>query len=495
MKWLRHISDEAFALAGSMYFHMAAGMVANLLMARMLEPGEFGIIGQIYTGATFFSLLSLGIGQAAMLKVPVLLSQDREEEIAQVISLTILIGIGVPLASAAAYVAYKLGFCLTRPGDGYIYAVFLAYVLLNQIQLVLINTYIRGWKRFSLQSRGIVLNAAAGYAFLIFFAWLWGIRGALAGLIVQPLVFDLLVVRGVRLLPLRRCPAPLAKECLAAGLPLAASSAAGTLFFMADRLAITGALAPEAGRLLMGFHGIAVKLAEAAQRMTFVVFSVVMVRMQEARAGSEKPEADVLEILHRTSRPLAAWTPAATGLAVGCYQVMIAVFLAPYLPALTAMRHLSWAGVFVMMNIFPVMALMNRGRLWTQSLLSALPMAAALGADFLLLKAGFGLAELCLVTLVCSALLVLLMHAFAYRSLGDGSWLAEAARLYGPFLAAMAADYAGAALLGFFSFLPLHLPLVVASGLAAAWILNKEGLLAGIAFAKGRLRPRSRAEA
>jgi O-antigen/teichoic acid export membrane protein len=216
-------------------------------------------------------------------------------------------------------------------------------------------------------------------------AYLFGLRGAIAGFVIGALV-SLWTVR--RCAPFRPAlaEAPL-RKLLGVGIPLAMSSALTIALGTADRLVV----AAYGGAATLGLYAFGVSIAGLAASLAWVIRIVIFPDVYgSARASGAAPA--MREHLERTVLPFAYLFPPILGALALAMEPALALALPRYLPAADAARIFIFTAGASGITTLGAIGVVAVGKQHTLPKLSAIALCINLTCSMLALNFGVGLA-------------------------------------------------------------------------------------------------------
>jgi O-antigen/teichoic acid export membrane protein len=323
-------------------------LLRGLLLARILGPAAFGLWSQMKLALLFLPYTKLGTGEALLREVPFAEGGGdgvRAERIRRAVFAFDL------LVSGLIAAGFVLGLLSLREGTGDVReAWFLLAVVFLASQLYwFAQVRLRAEKRF-----GQVGRIVAGAAFLstvagVPAAWRFGLRGFLIACALAYLVAVLPPLGGPWSFPRPRWDAPVVREMIGIGWPIALSSALLLLLWNVDKLAVW-VLLPRAS---LGIYALGTYLSVPVLLVAEAVSVVLYPRLME-RYGATGDPAALAGYVTRPTRLLAYWCAPLLAVLFLCVHLPIVWLLPRYAPAVVPARILI-AALF-----FPLVARMSQ---------------------------------------------------------------------------------------------------------------------------------------
>jgi O-antigen/teichoic acid export membrane protein len=357
----------------------------GLLLAIILGPRAFGIWTLFRICMRYTPLASLGVQRGLELEIVQGRAHGGTEAIARCdTSARTALGWIISTAAATSLAALIASFIVTDPA----WRVALRAVSLGVVLeglWVYATTYLRArgeLRRYALLE---IANASVHLVAAVGMAYLFGLRGAIAGFVIGALV-SLWTVRNCAPFRPALANAPL-QRLLDIGIPLALSTALTIALGTADRLVVVA----YGGAATLGLYAFGVSIAGLAASLAWIIRTVIFPDVYgSARAAGAAPA--MREHLDRTVLPFAYLFPPILGALALLMEPAMALALPRYLPAAEAARvfiFTAGAGGITTLGAIGVIAV---GRQRALPVLSAIALCINLACSMLALHFGAGLA-------------------------------------------------------------------------------------------------------
>ncbi len=357
----------------------------GLLLAIVLGPRAFGIWTLFRIVMRYTPLSGLGVQRGLELEIVQERAIGTEAALARAEASTrTALGWIIATALAASLAALVASFIVTDPAWQLALRAVSLGVLLEELW-VFATTYLRALRELRRYAVLEIVNAALHLAAAVGLAFVFGLRGAVAGFVVGALA---------SLWTVRRC-APFRPELesvvlgrlLGVGLPLALSSALTIALSTADRLVV----AAYGGPATLGLYAFGVSIAGLAASLAWIIRTVIFPDVYgSARVAGAAPA--MREHLERTVLPFAALFPPTLGALALAMEPAIALALPRYLQAAPAARVFIFSAAASGITTLGAIGMVAVGRQRVLPVLSAVALCINLGCSMLALHLGLGLA-------------------------------------------------------------------------------------------------------
>jgi O-antigen/teichoic acid export membrane protein len=357
----------------------------GLLLAIVLGPRSFGIWTLFRIFMRYTPLSGLGVQRGLELEIVQqrALGDAQAVERSNVAARTTL-GWIIATALATSVAALVASFIVTDEAWRIALRAVALGVVLEELW-VYATTYLRALRELRRYALLEIANATLHLIAAVGMAYLFGLRGAIAGFVIGALA-SLWTVRNCA--PFRPALVRLQlRRLLDIGIPLALSSALTIALGTADRLVV----AAYAGAATLGLYAFGVSVAGLAASLAWVIRTVIFPDVYgSARIAGAAPA--MREHLDRTVLPFAYLFPPILGALALAMEPVMSHALPRYLPAAAAARIFIFsagAGGITTLGAIGVVAV---GRQRMLPVLSAVALCINLACSMAALEFGFGLA-------------------------------------------------------------------------------------------------------
>jgi len=388
----------------------------GLLLAIVLGPRAFGIWTLFRIFMRYTPLSGLGVQRGLELEIVQERAVGTEQALARAeLSARTTLGWIIATAIATSLAALLASFLVTDETWRLALRAVSLGVVLEELW-VYATTYLRALRELRRYALLEIANASVHLIAAVGMAYLFGLRGAIAGFVIGALV-SLWTVRGCA--PFRPARAGVAlRRLLGVGIPIALSSALTIALSTADRLVV----AAYGGAATLGLYAFGVSVAGLAASLAWIIRTVIFPDVYgSARLAGASPA--MREHLQRTVLPFACLFPPMLGVLALAMEPVMTLALPRYLPAAPAARvfiFTAGAGGITTLGAIGVVAV---GRQRALPILSAIALSINLACSMLALQFGMGLAAvaagavLAQATIAAGVLAILASQAEHERSL------------------------------------------------------------------------------
>lgn len=400
MSLKRTIARHTLMLSSSTYLYMMLAAVTNFIVAKILGPTSYGIISGIQVIVIFSTLSNFGFMQAAGIRIPALRVKNRNEDIQKVLRITFVMVV-VPASIIALIV---MGIAFYRKGNipaprFWAMMTLAVMIVLYQVQQMVINTHIRGWNRFDIQSKTLAITAIIINPLMIIMVVIFGIYGNFGAQVIHLVIFLFIISRFIPLKFGSGWSWDLWKDMFSIGLPLMLTAFLVTSTGNIDRFIILNVLAGEAAYTALGIYTIGVRVMQFLHGVNMVVYSVMLPRFQERYAESNHDKQSLCELVEGPS--LILTTVMSLGAAfsiIGC-QYLVYNWMDEYVEGILAMKLLGWTSALFASSILISMVLITIDRNWLRFTISLISLIIISGGNYLALKLDYGISGVAVATL------------------------------------------------------------------------------------------------
>ena len=357
----------------------------GLLLAIVLGPRAFGIWTLFRIFMRYTPLSGLGVQRGLELEIVQERALGGAEAIARSeLSARTTLGWIIATAIATSLAALIASFVVTDPAWRIALRAVSLGVVLEELW-VYATTYLRALRELRRYALLEIANATLHLVAAVTMAYLFGLRGAIAGFVIGALA-SLWTVRNCA--PFRPALAqPQLRRLLDVGIPLALSSALTIALGTADRLVV----AAYGGAAMLGLYAFGVSIAGLAASFAWIIRTVIFPDVYgNARVAGAAPA--MREHLDRTVLPFAYLFPPILGVLALAMEPAMALALPRYLPAAAAARVFIFAAAAGGVTTLGAIGVVATGRQRALPVLSGVALAINLACSMLALHYGLGLA-------------------------------------------------------------------------------------------------------
>ena len=357
----------------------------GLLLAIVLGPRAFGIWTLFRIFMRYTPLSGLGVQRGLELEIVQERALGSEEAIARSdLSARTTLGWIIATAIATSAAALFASFVVTDPAWRLALRAVSLGVLLEELW-VYATTYLRALRELRRYALLEIANATLHLVAAVSMAYLFGLRGAIAGYVIGALA-SLWTVRHCA--PFRPTLAKTQlRRLLEIGTPLALSSALTIALGTADRLVV----AAYGGAATLGLYAFGVSIAGLAASLAWIIRTVIFPDVYgSARVAGAAPA--MREHLDRTVLPFAYLFPPILGALALAMEPVMALALPRYLPAAPAARVFIFAAAAGGITTLGAIGVVATGRQRALPVLSAIALVVNVSCSMIALQLGAGLA-------------------------------------------------------------------------------------------------------
>ena len=337
----------------------------GLLLAIVLGPRAFGIWTLFRIFMRYTPLSGLGVQRGLELEIVQERALGSEEAIARSdLAARTTLGWIIATAIATSAAALAASFVVTDPTWRMALRAVSLGVVLEELW-VYATTYLRALRELRRYALLEIVNASLHLVAAVSMAYLFGLRGAIAGFVIGALA-SLWTVRNCA--PFRPALAkPQLRRLLDIGTPLALSSALTIALGTADRLVV----AAYGGAATLGLYAFGVSIAGLAASLAWIIRTVIFPDVYgSARVAGAAPA--MREHLDRTVLPFASLFPPILGALALAMEPVMALALPRYLPAAAAARVFIFAAAAGGITTLGAIGVVATGRQRALPMLSAI---------------------------------------------------------------------------------------------------------------------------
>lgn len=355
--------------------------VRSVLLALLLGPATFGS----------WALLRLGMQYATLGRIGILRGLEREllhphpggstSRIESPAATTL----GFILLVAAAVAAASVGVArITTNADHRVILYGLAAAVFADSIYAYALVCIRcrsGLRRYAFIETGTALLHVVLGAGL---AWVWGLAGACAGLIIASLTG---IAAGLRWSDLRPALSPeQLRRLFQVALPMTLTAGVGILMVSADRWIVAG----WGGTTMLGYYAIGASLTTAATGLAVVIRTVVF-RNVYGQTSSAGAAAALRSHLEQSVLPFGLMLPPLLGAAGIALGPLVAFGLPQYIPAIAPGRIFLLTGTAMGLVSLATLGAIAAGHQRRLPLYAGISLVLTASLSILALSSGFGL--------------------------------------------------------------------------------------------------------
>ncbi|HMI58284.1 MAG TPA: oligosaccharide flippase family protein [Gemmatimonadaceae bacterium] len=357
----------------------------GLLLAIVLGPRAFGIWTLFRIFMRYTPLSTLGVQRGLELEIVQERAIGSEEAIARsVLSARTTLGWIISTAVAISAVALIASFVVTDPAWQMALRAVSLGVLLEELW-VYATTYLRATRELRRYALLEIVNATLHLIAAVSMAYLFGLRGAIAGYVIGALA-SLWTVRNCAPSRPTLAKAQL-RRLLDIGIPLALSSALTIALGTADRLVV----AAYGGAATLGLYAFGVSIAGLAASLAWIIRTVIFPDVYgSARVAGAAPA--MREHLDHTVLPFAYLFPPILGALALAMEPTMALALPRYLPAAAAARVFIFSAAASGITTLGAIGVVATGRQRSLPMLSGVALIINVACSMTALHFGAGLA-------------------------------------------------------------------------------------------------------
>jgi O-antigen/teichoic acid export membrane protein len=362
---VRRASSDAMLLTAATYGAQGLTFAAGLIQKAILGPFLTGYWALFQTFWTFFSIAPLGVQHGAARQIPMARGRNDLRGAAATANTSATFSFGAISLVGAVVVAVALVFG-DRWSDTFRWGLVLLGVTaplryLGDMHEVIIQSV----KRFDVQSKTVVVQAALALTVQTLAVWLLGFYGLYVGVVAMVLGSFALWVKLGAITPAR--PAfrfsierEALRDVMRFGLPLMVYAQVWLLFQAVDSLIVAKALDVKQ----LGFYALAVSVTNYVMFMPKSIGAVLFPRMAERFA-----QTGTIESIHHYAadvQRLLAYllVPIAVGGGFLFLPVLIQHGLPSFIPAIEVVQIMVAASYFMALMSMPIKVLMTAGYRW-----------------------------------------------------------------------------------------------------------------------------------
>ena len=402
---------DAAALSGSLYLSQALYLIRGFLIAQLLGPSSYGVwsvFKSFFEGAPY---LGLGTQQAMLREVP--FSSGKGDETKKSIIIQTSLSWNILLTSIIMILIFIIS--STRFGSGYRIEIRLAGILfvLNAIHLFM-------WPKFKSEQKILllskymlsyaVLNTTFGLALLVFFK----LNGLLLGMILAQLILLTYLIRNNHISIHLHIDKTILIELFNVGFPI---MILWLLFFLmgnVDRFIIFLTL----GKTQTGFYSLAGFISSIVTYISYTITTVIFPRMMYVY-GKTGEKKYIEKYFEKPIAFLSVFVPIILCVIYINIGSIINLLLPQYLPGIGVLHILIIALFFSTICGLPVNLIIALNKQKKFMYITALIFLLSIILDFIIIRLGFGMNGVGLVTAFIFFLASLIANGYALKLLKD----------------------------------------------------------------------------
>ncbi len=435
----RHLSQNnseflrgLLTLTLSRYFVRGLSLLKGLVVARVLGPSLYGMLGILAVFMGYSAYADLGIFGGLTKTLPVHLSREEREEMARQegIGFTSVTLLTVLFAAVVMGVMWERGAVVKRALPA------LAFAMIAQQFFKYCTVLLRARSRFGETAFAWSFLQILDMLFVLALVFPLNLTGVFLGQGLAFTVAAAVIARRNRLVPRLILDPRFSAVLIRAGIPLVVSTLTFLLLQTVDRFLIVGFLSAEA----LGHYMIGVFCANFIYFIPQSLGYVLFPNFRERLAGLAEGERPPLRYIELPTRMLSYVLPPFTAMVFLGIPV-IGLLLPAYVPGLESARILVMGTFFLSLVTSITSFLIAADRHWSLMGVQVAAVLMDLGLNYFALRTGRGIEGVALATALSYVFYATASLALAYRYLRF-RWEAmtpRLGRLYAPYLYTLAA--------------------------------------------------------
>jgi O-antigen/teichoic acid export membrane protein len=426
----KKLLTDVILLFGNSLIGNFFGFLRALIIPKLFLPADYGL-WRLFGMILGYSVhLQCGTYRAMTREVPILLAEDKHEEIGKVrqsalwfsLSLGGVVGLGCIL------------YALIGPLPGGLtarVALMICGVVVVLEQLASYHQYnLRALADFATYTRRGVLGQIANFALVVVLAPFLGLIGLACGAVGSQAIGAFFLTRQS---PAARPGLDFAilKRLLKIGLPLFLSP----LLLLSLTSLCQVLIAWKLGLAANGYYGFGDALSQIVNTLPNNLAFALYPRML-GEFGKSKEPARVGRYITRASPLMALFMPLLLGVAMICLEPFITLWIPKYSPALPTVMILLAGAVFASQASLAVLVLSTLGKFWHTPAVQIIFLIINLGGSYVMLEMGGGIEAVAVVIALSNIIysLAMLLAAAYYSEMGKKAIFSLALRSLFPAL-------------------------------------------------------------
>jgi O-antigen/teichoic acid export membrane protein len=406
---------ESALLVGANIIQRAFGVLRGIIVARLLAPGDYGVLASILVASFYLQTLELGVGWGTSREIPLLRGRQKFAEVdrleREVFWWELLIGVVVGVGLLACML-------WARPGPASLGRAWLAlpFYVVAELLRNMLQCFLQAREEFARLRRSMVWQAALDLTLAVVLTWLWGLPGAVAGLVLSSaslVVYLMWDTRHTQLWVPARMEWPLFRVLVAAGLPLMLQNMLWINMTNVDKLVILSRLSTDS----LAFYSMAQTIA-ASVFLVAAGVSRVNGPMMVRRFGETADPATLYGMSYRTVIILAYGLP----VLVATMWLLGPTFFSIVLPKYKAsvplldLTGLTFYGMAITLGVSSLYVALGRQALNGFLLIIGMVLTAGLGLFFI--GIGWGVLGVAVASAISACAYVTAFLAIGLRMVG-----------------------------------------------------------------------------
>jgi len=428
----RYLRNVSFSVSASIISRLAGGL-SSFLIAKTLQPANFGVWLTMSLLVSYGALLSLGTIEALLKQLPFYKGQGDLSSVRRLEN--VVLGANVTMAAAAVAIGLVLSMFVRWPEVYSIIKPVRMMIVTAGLSLVSASFYYRFVARQDFKTAGILDAARALLSMLLVvgFAHLWGLNGAAAGFCLTEIaictssaILSSASHGRARIVIDFRSIAVL----IGVGLPITIFWWVFMVQSSVDRLVSVSLL----GKTPTGYYGLGISIVSMAALLPQSISRVLYPRINE-KLGETGCEKDLFRMIVIPTRIIGLVLAATVGAAVIVMPVVYHRLLPRYLPGLASGQILVLLCIFRLSMTNGVNFLIATNKQVRLCFFVIVSLCVGTAAAYAAVRLGLGINGLAASTGVSGLILALLVWRSVFHGMGFTfrKQVEETVKLYVPF--------------------------------------------------------------
>jgi lipopolysaccharide exporter len=406
---------ESALLVGANLVQRGFGVLRGIIIARLLAPGDYGVLTSILVASFYLQTLELGVGLGTSRQIPLLRGQQRMGDVDRLEREVLWWELAVGVVVGVTMLAYILSTDAALRSHGVWLAVpfFVAAELLRNM----LQCFLQAREEFARLRRSMMWQAAVDLTLAVVLTSVWGLPGAAAALVLSSaalVVYLMWETRHTQLWVPARIEWPTFRLLVIAGIPLMLQNMLWINMTNVDKLVILSRLTTES----LAFYAMAQTIA-ATLLLVSAAVSRVNGPMMIRRFGETANPAALRGMAYRTVIILAYGLPVLVAAIWLAGPTFFAIVLPRYTAAVplldvTGITFYSMAITLGVSSLYVAL-----GRQAVNGLLLLVGMAVTAGLSLFFVAKGWGVLGVAVASSISACAYATTFLAIGFRLVGQ----------------------------------------------------------------------------
>jgi O-antigen/teichoic acid export membrane protein len=411
----QEVARESALLVGANIIQRACGVLRGIIVARLLSPGDYGVLASILVASFYLQTLELGVGWGTSREIPLLRGRQKFSEVDRLEREVFWWELFVGLVTGVGLTVWMLWGRSGSP-DGSRAWLALPFYVATELLRNMLQCFLQAREEFGRFRRSMVWQAALDLVLAVVLSAIWGLAGAAVALVLSSALLVMYLMwdtRHTQLWVPARIEWRLFRVLVAAGVPLMLQNVLWINMTNVDKLIILSRLSTES----LAFYSMAQTIAATVLLVAAAVARVNGPRMVR-RFGETADPATLYGLSYRTMIILAYGLP----VLVAAMWLLGPEFFSIVLPKYTAsirlldLTGLTFYALAITLGVSSLYLALGRQALNGFLLLAGMVVTA--GLSLLFIGLGWGVQGVAVASAVSACTYLVAFLAIALRMVG-----------------------------------------------------------------------------